>query len=64
MNKNVKAEKTFHIEIVETLSQVIEIIAEDEQTALLKAQELYRNEQVVLDSEDYMDTKYNIFKWE
>lgn len=60
MSKNVKVEKTFHIEIVETLSQVIEIVAEDEQSALLKAQQLYRSEEVVLDSEDYMDTKYNI----
>lgn len=64
MSKNVKVEKTFHIEIVETLSQIVEIVAEDEQTALLKAQQLYRNEEVVLDSEDYMDTKYNIFEWE
>ncbi|SNT71264.1 DpnD/PcfM family protein [Psychrobacter sp. LV10R520-6] len=64
MSKNVKVEKTFHIEIVETLSQVIEIVAEDEQSALLKAQQLYRSEEVVLDSEDYMDTKYNIFEWE
>ncbi|WP_350561983.1 DpnD/PcfM family protein [Psychrobacter sp. CAL346-MNA-CIBAN-0220] len=64
MRKNVKVEKTFHIEIIETLSQIVESVAEDEQTALLKAQQLYRNEEVVLDSEDYMDTKYNIFEWE
>jgi len=64
VSKNVKAEKTFHIEIIETLSQIVEIVAEDEQSALLKAQQLYRNEQVVLDSEDYRDTKYNIFEWE
>ncbi len=64
MSKNVKVEKTFHIEIVETLSQIVKIVAEDEQSALLKAQQLYRSEEVVLDSEDYMDTKYNIFEWE
>ncbi|TXD96912.1 hypothetical protein ES754_07745 [Psychrobacter frigidicola] len=60
-NKEIKASKTFHIEIIETLSQIVEIVAEDEQAALLKAQELYRSEEVVLDSEDYIDTKYNIF---
>ncbi|WP_201554302.1 DpnD/PcfM family protein [Psychrobacter sp. 72-O-c] len=64
MSKNVKVEKNFHIEIVETLSQIVKIVAEDEQSALLKAQQLYRSEEVVLDSEDYMDTKYNIFEWE
>lgn len=64
MSKNVKVEKNFHIEIIETLSQIVEIVAEDEQSALLKAQQLYRNEQMVLDSEDYKDTKYNIFEWE
>lgn len=62
MSRNVKGARTFHIEIVETLSQIVEIVAEDEQSALLKAQELYRNEEVILDSEDYMDTKYNIFE--
>jgi hypothetical protein len=64
VSKNVKVEKNFHIEIIETLSQIVEIVAEDEQSALLKAQQLYRNEQMVLDSEDYKDTKYNIFEWE
>ncbi|WP_227679754.1 DpnD/PcfM family protein [Psychrobacter frigidicola] len=64
MNKKVKVAKTFHIEIVETLSRIIDIVSEDEQPALLKAQELYRNEEVVLDSEDYIDTKFNIFERE
>lgn len=64
MSKNATAAKIFHIEIVETLSQIVEIIAEDEQTALLKAQELYSNEEVVLYADDCIDTKYNIFKYE
>ena len=57
-----KVEKTFQIEIVETLSNLVEISAENEQEALLKAQELYRNEEVVLYPDNLIDTKFNIFK--
>lgn len=57
-------EKIFQIEIVETLSNIIEISAENEQEALLKAQELYRNEEVVLYPDDLIDTKFNIFKYD
>ena len=58
-----KVEKTFQIEIVETLSNLVEISAENEQEALLKAQELYRNEDIVLYPDDLIDTKFNIFKY-
>ncbi len=57
-----KVEKVFQIEIVETLSNLVEISAENEQEALLKAQELYRNEEVVLYPDNLIDTKFNIFK--
>ena len=56
-------EKTFQIEVVEMLSNIIEISAENEQEALLKAQELYRNEEVVLYPDNLIDTKFNIFKY-
>ena len=58
-----KVEKVFQIEIVETLSNLVEISAENEQEALLKVQELYRNEEVVLYPDDLIDTKFNIFKY-
>ena len=57
-------EKVFQIEIVETLSNLVEISAENEQEALLKAQELYRNEDIVLYPDDLIDTKFNIFKYD
>ena len=57
-----KVEKVFQIEIVETLSNLVEISAENEQEALLKAQELYRNEEVVLYPDNLIDIKFNIFK--
>ena len=56
-------EKVFQIEIVETLSNLVEISAENEQEALLKAQDMYRNEEVVLYPDDLIDTKFNIFKY-
>lgn len=61
IKREIKATKTFQIEIVETISNIVEVVAENEQDALLKVQEMYRNEEVILDSEDYIDTKFNIF---
>ncbi|WP_372829997.1 DpnD/PcfM family protein [Psychrobacter maritimus] len=63
MKNDKKVEKVFQIEIVETLSNLMEISAENEQGALLKAQELYSNEEVVLYPDDLIDTKFNIFKY-
>ena len=62
IRKDKKAAQTFQIEIVETLSTIVEVVAEDEQSALLKAQEMYRNEQVVLYPDDFIDTQFNIFQ--
>ena len=57
-----KVERVFQIEIVETLSNIVEVDAENEQEALLKAQDMYRNEEVVLYQDDFIDTKFNIFR--
>lgn len=43
-----KIEIVFQIEIVETLSNIVEVLAENEQEALLKAQDMYRKEKVIL----------------
>ncbi|MBD7948366.1 DpnD/PcfM family protein [Psychrobacter communis] len=53
-------EKIFQIEIVETLSNIIEISAENEQEALLKAQDMYKKEEVILYADVCIDTKFNI----
>ena len=58
-----KLKRVFQIEVVETLSNIVEVMAEDEQGALLKAQEMYRNEEVVLYPDDFVNTKFNIFKY-
>lgn len=59
-----KIERVFQIEIVETLSNIVEVNAENEQEALLKARDMYRNEEVILYPDDCIDTKYNIFKYD
>ena len=62
MKKDEKTAQKFQIEIVETLSNIVEVNAEDEQDALMKAQEMYRSEQVVLYPDDFIDTKFNVFQ--
>ena len=61
MMKNDKnMEKVFQIEIVETLSNLVKISAENEQEALLKAQDMYKKEEVILYADNLIDTKFNI----
>ena len=48
MKVDKKLKRAFQIEIVETLNNILEVNAENEQEALLKAQDMYRNEEVVL----------------
>ena len=62
MRKDEKSSRTFQIEIIKTLSNIVEVVAEDEQSALVKAQEMYRNEQVVLYPDDFIDAKFNILQ--
>ena len=61
MKTDKKLKRVFQIEVVETLSNIVEVNAENEQEALLKAQDMYRNEEVVLYPDDFIDTKFNIF---
>jgi len=56
--------KTYQIEIVETMSAIIEISAKDDSSAVMQAQERYRNEDIELNYDDLIDTKFNIFEVE
>ena len=58
--KDKKVERVFQREIVETLSNLVKISAENEQEALLKAQDMYKKEEVILYADDCIDTKFNI----
>lgn len=50
------ADKMFEIEIREVLSRVIKVTSKTQTDAILKVQEMYRNEEIVLDAGDYLDT--------
>lgn len=50
----------FSIEIIETLLKTVIIEANDAEQALSKVQEMYKNEQVILDSDNYLDTEFLI----
>lgn len=50
------ADKMFEIEIREVLSRVIKVTSKNQTDAILKVQEMYRNEEIVLDAGDYLDT--------
>ena len=52
-------ERTFEIEIEETLLRIIEIQASSFEEALSKAKEKYYNEKIVLDYSDHFDTKFS-----
>lgn len=53
---------TYNVEIMETLSRVITIEAEDEEQAKAKATEQYNDGEVVLDSNDIVDTTIEVIE--
>lgn len=50
--------KQCDVEITETLQRTISVEANSREEALTKVKEKMRNEEVVLDSNDYIDTEY------
>ena len=55
-----EARKVILLEVIETLSRTIIVEAVDEQQALEKVENLYKNEEIVLGAEDYLTTDYLI----
>ena len=51
--------KTYYIRVTETLDRIVEVHAEDLGEALQKAEDSYYNGEIVLDSEDFVDTQFN-----
>ena len=51
----------YQIEVIETMSALIEVVAEDGATALLKAREKYRSENITLEPDEMLDTQFIIF---
>ena len=64
MKVDKKLKRAFQIEIVETLNNIVEVNAENEQEALSKVRDMYRNEEVILYPDDFIDTRFNIFKYD
>ena len=56
--------KKFTVEITETLQRQIEVEAKSESDAISKVKEMYSNEEVVLDSGDYIDTEFEVLEKE
>lgn len=52
----------FKVEVTETLQRTVEIEADDPHDAVRKAIEMYQNEEIVLDTDDYVDTTFDIKK--
>lgn len=50
----------YRIEIKEVLSQIIEMEADEENDAVEKVRQMYRNCEIVLDSSDYTETNISI----
>ena len=58
------AKKKFTVEVTETLQRQVEIEAENEQEALQKVKELYRDEEIVLGWQDFIENDFQIIKKE
>lgn len=53
--------ETFKIEVQEFLSRIIEIEAKNIDEAISKVKDMYQNEEIVLDSEDFVTSKIEEF---
>lgn len=53
-------ERTYTIEITETLQRQVEIKANSPQEALEKAKEKYREEEIVLGGEDFVENDFQV----
>jgi hypothetical protein len=50
--------ETFKIEVKETLSRIIEIEANSCEEAFLIIEDLYKNQEIVLDADDFIETEF------
>lgn len=50
--------RKFDVEIVETLARTITVEAQDELDARLLVEEMYRGEEIVLDSGDFVEVEF------
>jgi len=53
-------EKWIKVEITETLQRTVEVKAENGRDAIEKVKDMYRNEDIVLSSEDFIDSNFQV----
>lgn len=51
--------KTFYISVTETLNRIVEVHAKDDYEAIHKVSDAYYNDEIELDSNDYVDVQFN-----
>jgi hypothetical protein len=54
--------KIFKAEITETLTKTIDIKANSKEDALKEIQKMYNNEEIILDSSDYINTEIQLIE--
>lgn len=54
--------KEYAVEIVDTLSRVVHLEADNEHEALVTVSDMYYNEEIVLDASDNIDTDFQIYE--
>ena len=52
--------KTYRVVVTETLQRIVYVDAKSAEEAKDKVEERYHNEEIVLDSSDYQDTKIEV----
>ena len=52
--------KKYSIEVLEVLSRIVEVEADDEKAAIEMIRQMYRNCKIVLDDSDYMVTEFSV----
>ena len=56
--------KIYKVEIEETLNRIVEVDAENEDEAYMKVKEMYKNCEIVLMAEDFLDVEFSVLKEE
>lgn len=54
--------KEFAIEVIETLSRIVRVEAENKDDALSQVWDMYSEEEIVLDASDHIDTDLSIYE--
>jgi len=52
--------RKFNIEITETLQKTIEVEADNKEDAMHKVMKMYKNEEVILNDNDFIDVDFRV----